>query len=355
MYETLQSFPSIEHYELLAKVLFHLTKPCYLPEASEFRVLVDTEYIGYWDLRQVTYLMDVNKDESDSTTDTIDDIILMLRSDDTFSLVIEKKHIIGLRINGRKIPTSIPLLKELKILFIDNEDLDELPKELTQLTKLRCIYVNKSNLKNIPNLAMMFPKLEYLGLRGVDLESTPDWLLEFARQHHTGKYTLEKPYSPLSWLYSKAVNKEDAAILGLLEILIGRIFTPDLIDDYIFYDSGGCCFYILNESGDVIGLTIGCENYANLWDYVSLSYFPEEICKLKHLKALRIWFITKRYRLLLKEEWDNNESDATDLWIPESIRGISSLSFLWTNANYSESLIPFLDSLDSFGKPLNEP
>lgn len=200
----------------------------------------------------------------------------------------------------------------------------------------------------------MFPKLENLGLRGVDLKSTPDWLLEFARKHHASKYTLEKQYSPYSLFYKEAVNKEDAAILSLLEVLIGRVFIPDPEDDYMFYndcDTSSCFYYNLNESGDVIGLSIGCRD-EDIWGYVLLSYFPEEICKLKHLEALRVCFLTKRYRLLLKEEegdWNDQELDKTDFWIPKSIRELKSLRFLWTNADYPKLLKPFLDSLEDYG------
>jgi Leucine-rich repeat (LRR) protein len=413
LYEILQTSPSQKHRELLEKMHARLSKLPHVPEASELKFLVDlqSKYGEFWnlvDLAEFTMTLDFYKAEDHDDADiTYKGFFSFFIGDYRYSLVIGKNHIIGLNTKNVEIPVSIKLLKKIKILVIENKKLNEFPKELAQLTNLRYLYIIKSNLKDIPNLSTMFPKLRCLGLKGVDLKSTPDWLFEFARKHHAREYIRrcvlhnQMVWKRLGWIekckYSQSVNKEDAAVLGLLEILIGEAIGNDQINEenvidqwkmqlsnlaglkeyyennpefnqfleqgeaylkipwnYNEYESGfGGYRYTLNESGNIIGLDIGLWTSEDIWSYILLPYFPEEISKLKYLKVLRIGLIYKRFRLFLEKkdvDFNDIESIIPESLIPESIRELKSLRFFWTNAKYSESLKPFINSLEKFGE-----
>lgn len=314
-------------------------------------------------------------------------------------LIIRKNHIIGLFITESEIPTSISLLKRLEALVIENANLNTLPKELTQLKKLRRLDIIESNLESIPNLAATFPKLERLVLKGVKLKSTPAWLLDFARKHYSYHYMSELPnfgnIKDPGWydefIFNVGVNKEDAAVLGLLEILLGGSLDNDQVIDHIYgsfdtinqsldeiYDeirskvvptlkseqgelSIITCTapwdynrmidvprFTLNKEGYVIGLDVAmllCEGGELL-----LPYFPKEIGNLQHLQVLRIGFQYPQIYPSPDSEYhlsDLNEDPKAR--IPNSIRKLKDLRYFWTNAKYSEALKPFLNSLEEFG------
>ena len=286
---------------------------------------------------------------------------------------VNNQHVVGIKINysNRGIPRSINLLTKLKILIIDNEGprgvklpFDTIPEEITQLTSLRILFIANSEmeefpkefaqfsglryltivnstLKIVPNFIKMFPKLRQLHLETGFMEKTPDWLFEFAREHHAKKFI------------KKGVNKEDAAVLGLLEILSAKLweakFTPV---DYIYWENmydENYNYYDINEFGRVTDLKLG---YWNRHSFRVLHYFPEEICKLHHLENLYICTGTysKFWNHMGEEVWGINPEGKGKVtaWIPESIRGLKSLRRLWSNAKYSASLKPFLESLEKF-------
>jgi len=405
LYEILQKSPFQKHRELLEKMHARLSKLPHVPEASELKFLIDLfdEYYDHFclaDLEEWALVLDFYKAEDhDYAEMAYRELVGWFEIDPSHTFIIGKNHIIGLHIDGVEIPASITLLKKLKILVIENIKLKEFPKELAQLTNLRYLYIIAPNLKDVPNLAAMFPKLRCLGLERMPLKNPLEWLFEFARVRHSRRYI------------QKGVKKKDAAVLGLLEILIGQPLandqpetriardysegrsimrnlpfwepqekklynlamkvqsdmaawlrnTPDELPeemlrmpwDYNEYDSIGLR-YTLNESGNVIGLDIAimrCERGEHL-----LPYFPEEICKLRHLQVLRLGF---QYPKLYSEELQHDYSDyflldcnddLVEARIPESIQELKELRYFWTNAKYSESLKPFLNSLIEFGK-----
>lgn len=326
-------------------------------------------------------------------------------------IVIGNYNVIALKLYQEEIPESIKLLKKLKILVIDNADIKEFPKALAQLSNIRYLYIKKSSLTDIPNLVIMFPKLIYLGLNGVKLRDTPDWLFKFARKHHSRQYIRRslEDMNQLSlfhvgWIktvrFNQGVDKKDAAVLGLLEILIGMPLNNDQVVEKIAqgysvgrsisrytseiypfgeprekipdelynkimdtqskmaewlrntpdeateemlrmpwdYNDLSCePRYTLNDSGNVIGLDIAilpCESGELL-----LPYFPEEICKLHNLQVLRVGFC-----------YSDEHYNHVQAQIPESIQELKELRYFWTNARYSPSLWPYLNTLKKFGE-----
>lgn len=388
LHEILRTSSVREHHSLLEQLLGGFSALPYVPVASELKVLVD---MG---LTSLEHLEDFNRNidcyyvhQSDRPDDSCYHFSYEGLAREFFIFeslsIMSNHHIIGIRLNFYnfddfynfnhfKIPKSINLLTKLKILIIENQvvsslgtipdeiaeltnlrilyvinlELNEFPKEFAQLSKMRYLYIINSNLKDVPNLSEMFPKLRRLGLKGVDLKSTPNWLFEFARSRHSREYIRE------------GTIKEDAAVLGLLEILTDEplenmppVLCYNLPWHTTYNDQEGGGFqHTLNKSGNVIELDIGWWRGEDIGNYVLLPYFPEEISKLKYLEALRIGLLYKRFRLFLEGEIWNMESKTPESLIPESIRELKSLRLFWTNAKYSESLKPFINSLEKFGE-----
>jgi len=331
-------------------------------------------------------------------------------NNDGHSIIIGNYNVIGLRIYQDKIPESFKSLKKLKILVIDNANMIEFPKALAQLRNLRYLYIKQSNITDIPNLSVMFPKLIYLGLNGVKLQSSPDWLFEFARKHHSRHYLRngigdinQIPHLIVGWIktvkFNRGVDKKDAAVLGFLEILTGSPIVNDQPEKRITNQSnvfnesiwpkmqremirlgdnkllekyskkypeepperyltlpwdyndreGRLPRYTLNDSGNVIGLDIALLYHEG--EEILLPYFPEEICKLHNLQVLRIGF---QYPQIYPDpdseyHYSDFNNDLVTARIPNSIRKLKELRYFWTNAGYSSSLKPFLNTLKEFG------
>ncbi len=158
-----------------------------------------------------------------------------------------------------------------------------------QLKKLKSLDIEASNLSSIPEFLADLPSLENLSLNGVNLTQTPEWLFEFVKKNYVSKYV------------EKGVNENDAAVLGLFDILLGRelydVKKPEWYESDIkhfgyfnedWYNSNMAMktwHYKIDESGNVIGLYI--RNYGER-GYEWLNYIPPEICQLKNLKEVSI-------------------------------------------------------------------
>ena len=240
-------------------------------------------------------------------------------------------HISGLILRDvNKIPDTIGHLSKLKFLSIKEcENLTELPESFKNLKNLRYLLFHGIDLTEITDISHL-PKLRYLSLNGIELESIPQWVKIKARKYHSLHYIKE------------GVNKNDACVLGLLEILIGmpldnvrkkviedeislslmsrRLYPERNIDiesrisneEYIkstieeyFYNAHGTEFYKINEEGYVTGISISAYEAS-----ISLKYLPEEIGNLKYLKEL---FISTGFPLTL----------------PKSIGNLKSLEYLY--------------------------
>jgi len=383
--EILQASPSPEHHILLEKMDNRLFEIPSVPVASELKVLAE---LGLETIGDIHYVDNLDSSWASFSHKPYDYFYYKLSYNGLAHnfyyifkenwLIISKQHIIGIKIYSTvfKIPKSINLLTKLKILIIDNRPeegelsdylipplgtipneitqltklrilylinsgLAEFPKEFTQLSKMRDLYVSNSTFQIVPNLPNIFPKLRSLRLEGVPLKKSPAWLYEFARVHHSRNYI------------ETGVNEEDAAVLGLLEIISGPLEWAKYDDDD-YYSLWGFHGYHTNELGRVTKLRLGwLTYYSKDPPFYGLLYFPEEINKLQQLEKLYIcnckYSKIRTYSGSLG--WGffppQNEQKA-EAWIPDSIRELKSLRYLWSNAKYSESLKPFLESLKKF-------
>ena len=379
LYEILQASPSPEHRELLEKMDKRLSS-LWVPKASELKVLVDLGFTRLKSENGIEVIDSYKAHQLDKPCDNFhtfsyDNLARDFELNPESLLILSKQHIIGIKLYPKfpnlGIPQSINLLTKLKILIIDNESLEkgdykkilpldnlpneiihlknlrilyimnselkEFPKEFAQISHLRYLYILDSRLRFVPNFTIMFPKLRGLTLEGGPLKKTPNWLFEFARKHYSRRYI------------QKGVNKEDATVLGFLEILSRPLERAEYNDIWDY----NCHGYTTNELGRITDLKLGfwMQSSRNPPFYL-LPCFPEEICKLRQLEKLYICngIYSEEYGF-----WPPHWKEKADARIPESIRELKSLRYLWTNAKYSKSLKPFLESLEMFETDVFEP
>lgn len=207
---------------------------------------------------------------------------------------IYRGHITGLITDF--IPNSIKALKKLRYLRINSclhfdnfEDervhlnQETVPEVIAELKSLKYLSLHLC-MDRVPDFLKNLPKLRYLNLQGMLLAEIPQWVKEKARKYHSRKYIRE------------GVDKNDACVLGLLEILLGekiqnyRItinqrrllsdFASENDEDYFFEDP---FYYKINEKGNVTEILIGEQTGEH-----NIRILPEEIMNLKALKALNV-------------------------------------------------------------------
>ena len=189
-------------------------------------------------------------------------------------------HISGLDLKWvSKIPKSIGYLSKLKYLSItDSRELTTLPNSFKNLRNLRRLYFYNTGIQNFPDVISSLPKLRSLGLQGVKLDYTPDKVKEIAYKHHSRKYVRE------------GVKKNDANVLGLLEIIAGISLEKERHDDEAgdYYADYLTTRYDIDDNSHVTNLTFAEDGYSDKYEDRSINYIPEEIKNLKHLYSLAI-------------------------------------------------------------------
>ncbi len=178
-------------------------------------------------------------------------------------------HISGLVIQGAlELPESLRNLSRLKFLCITDLALKSLPHSFKNLTNLRYLYFYNTELEGFPENITKFPKLRGLGLQGIKLDYIPEMVKRIAYKYYSRTYIKE------------GVSKDDANVLGLLEILTGIQIVPF---DIAWSTSTLPTHYQLNEQGKITSLWFNDPT----WDS-PLTYIPEELQKLDHLEDLTI-------------------------------------------------------------------
>lgn len=208
----------------------------------------------------------------------------------TEETTIYRGHISGLILRHvTKIPETIGFLSKLKFLSIEgSEELTELPASFENLTNLRYLHFFNTRLKKIPDYLERLPKLRNIGLQGIELNNLPDWVKLKARKHYLRRYIKE------------GVNKNDAYVLGLLEILRNSplknvkndvieylvevsedMYNEADIDKYIdefLYDAMYYEYYRINKLGYITTIQL----------FSNIRFIPEEVNDLKSLTSLHI-------------------------------------------------------------------
>ena len=219
---------------------------------------------------------------------------------------IRNKHIIFLDLGGyglAKIPESIRLLSKLRYLSLDyNElkslpksighlknlyelnlrynNLTDLPKSLEKLTNLKSLLLSGNKFLTVPKIISKLGKLKILDLNNMSLASISGDVLKIA----------EKFYAP--YYVNEGVVPEEAIILGLCEILIGKTeYEYKSYFEKVWGEEGilwyGCpkFSYVLNENGNItlLGLGMG-QGVADINHRIFRC--PEEVCDLPKLEGL---------------------------------------------------------------------
>jgi hypothetical protein len=188
---------------------------------------------------------------------------------DQSSISMYRGHISGLVIQGAlELPESLGNLSRLKFLCITDVALKSLPHSFNNLKNLRYLYFYNTELEGFPEIVTTFPKLRGLGLQGIKLDYIPEMVKEIAYKYYSRTYIKE------------GVSKDDANILGLLEVLTGIQIVP--------FDIAWCTatlptHYQFNEQGKITSLW-----FNDPTGVLPLTYIPEELQKLEYLEELII-------------------------------------------------------------------
>ena len=66
----------------------------------------------------------------------------------------------------QELPNEFGGLKNLKVLYLDNNNLQKIPREFRRLTKLRQLWLSANNLQEIPIEISRLKRLSYLEFNG---------------------------------------------------------------------------------------------------------------------------------------------------------------------------------------------
>ena len=182
-------------------------------------------------------------------------------------------HISGLNLRWvSEIPESIGYLSKLKYLaIINSEELTALPNSFKNLRNLRHLYFYNTGIQSFPDVISSLPKLRRLGLQGIKLDTIPESVKKIAYKYHSRNYVKE------------GVNRGDANVLGLLEIIAGYPFVP-FTKEFEDYDwELTPTWYSTNDIGRVESFC-----FKDPFRGFPLRYLPEEIQKLEYLGVLKI-------------------------------------------------------------------
>ena len=197
---------------------------------------------------------------------------------DGVCFMIENGHVIALNLSGwnvKDIPKSITTLSKIQHLDLGKMGFEEVPDFLYSFSQLKTLDLRKNKLKSVPDLTQELQTLDNLNLKENPISEIPNWLFVFARKK-SSQYVKE------------GVNKDEAPVLRLLEILVGqKLKQADKKKDWVVYCKAWlyrlcyCCgarYYTIDEEGHVSGIYLSARE--NLYQ----KSFPKHIDSLKFLK-----------------------------------------------------------------------
>ena len=244
-----------------------------------------------------------------------------------FKPIIKGKIIIALDFASKKIkklPASVGALLNLEHLNLWDNELTSLPKSIEFLSNLKFLYLDWNKFENIPNLQWdrlkSLEKLSYTN--NSPIKEVPNAFFKLIKQNFTHKYIHE------------GVLKDEAPILGLLEVLTGmklnKIQKKEKISKLY------ACGYRINTEGNIIGI------YLYGYHSFQINFIPKQLCSLKFLEELILR--DQNIRIIPDSIKNLNALKHLDLkrnriaFIPESIIELKSLKFLDLGENKIKEL-----------------
>ncbi len=244
-----------------------------------------------------------------------------------FKPIIKGKIIIALDFASKKIkklPASVGALLNLEHLNLWDNELTSLPKSIEFLSNLKFLYLDWNKFENIPNLQWdrlkSLEKLSYTN--NSPIKEVPNSFFKLIKQNFTHKYIHE------------GVLKDEAPILGLLEVLTGmklnKIQKKEKISKLY------ACGYRINTEGNIIGI------YLYGYHSFQINFIPKQLCSLKFLEELILR--DQNIRIIPDSIKNLNALKHLDLkrngiaFIPESIIELKSLKFLDLGENKIKEL-----------------
>jgi len=188
--------------------------------------------------------------------------------------------------------------------------LKELPESIGSLSKLKYLTLGSENLQKVPDTLNSLEELKWVELSSIPkFDSVPNWILYIAKKCYAKSYIKD------------SVNEDEAAILGLFDLLIGHdLFRLEKYQDV--QNTSYICAYKLNQNGNI------SEIFLSNPSKFKLNLIPKQISSLNSLEILD-----------LKH---NNISH-----IPDSIGGLNNLKYLDLSNNNIKVLPNSMGSLKS--------
>jgi len=162
------------------------------------------------------------------------------------------------------------ILRDRHIVALDlsSWEFSEIPESIGNLSKLEYLNLANLRLKHLPESLQNLSELNYLNITGNRLKKLPNWLKNFVKKKYLNKYVNE------------GVDRDEATILGILEILSGKKLEKiEIQEDITQWEQ--LLYYKLNNEGKLVGLFINDEK-------VEIGIFPQEICLLEFLDELEL-------------------------------------------------------------------
>ncbi len=220
------------------------------------------------------------------------------------------------------------ILRDRHIFALDlsSWEFSEIPESIGNLSKLEYLNLANLRLKNLPESLQNLSELQYLNLSGNRLKKLPRWLKNFVKKKYRNNYV------------NQSVDRYEATILGILEILSGKKLEKiEIQKDITQWEQ--LLHYKLNNEGKIVGLFINDEK-------VEIGIFPQEICLLEFLEELELSNSSIEYipncidnlRVLRQLDLSFNRIKS----IPESINKLRNLEYL----NIDNNEIPEKIALD---------